>query len=136
MTEAGKDCVLWRGRLSPEGYGVVWISGRQRYAHREAYEHVNGQIRNGLEIDHLCRNRACVNPGHMEPVTRKENILRGESPAAKNARKAECHVGHPFTPENTYPRRNGRECIQCRRDRENAERRALGIPTGTSRANH
>lgn len=75
-----KGCWEWPGKKSAEGYG----QGRGGYAHRLAWQALNGPIPEGLQIDHLCRNRACVRPDHMELVTRKENILRGVSPQAIN----------------------------------------------------
>ena len=71
-------------------------------AHRAYYERYVGPIPEGLVIDHLCRNRRCVNPTHLEPVTSAENNLRGLGPGAVNRRKKACHRGHAFTPENTY----------------------------------
>src|SRR6266849_5089721 len=82
---------LWRGY----GYFRTWI------AHRVAYELLVGPIPPEKQVDHLCRNRGCVNPEHMELVTSYENILRGEGPTAANKRKLVCSNGHPFTPENT-----------------------------------
>jgi hypothetical protein len=96
-------------------------------AHRWAYEFLRAEIPEGLHIDHLCRNRACVNPWHLEPVTNRVNGLRGESVAAQHARKTHCIRGHEFTTENTYPIKNGkgRGCRECSRikDRERAPRR-------------
>jgi hypothetical protein len=86
-------------------------------AHRWAYHHLVAPVSADLEIDHLCRNRGCVNPAHLEPVTSRENKLRGYGAAAKNARKTECKRGHPFTPENTgRTGGGGRYCKQCRHD--------------------
>lgn len=84
--------------------------------HRVSYESVKGPIPEGLVIDHLCRQRSCVRPDHMEPVTLKVNVLRGSSIFAKRARQTHCQNGHEFTPENT--RRHGKEgrnrrCITC-----------------------
>ena len=90
------------------------------YAHRWSYEYFVGSIPKDLTIDHLCRNTLCVNPKHLDPVTRKENILRGEGFAARNARKTHCIYGHEFTKLNTYlQRENGgvwRKCRKCRRN--------------------
>jgi hypothetical protein len=107
------DCWLWTaGLYNNTGYGQF----RRRGAHRVAYEALIGPIPKGLEIDHLCRVRHCVNPAHMELVTKVENVMRGESPAARNARKAECHNGHVFTSENTYiDKRGRRSCRECGR---------------------
>jgi hypothetical protein len=96
---------------------------RPRLAHRIAYELFIGPIPNGLHIDHLCRNRGCVNPVHLEPVTQQENMLRGYAPSAVSHRANRCHRGHEFTPENTYikHRPNGRikrDCKECARMRD------------------
>jgi hypothetical protein len=112
------DCVEWDGTLS-EGYGRRWLPkerGKYRYAHREAWEEVHGPIPPGLQIDHLCRNRACVNVEHLELVTQRENLLRGQGASAKNARKTHCPQGHPYDEENTFVTTRGtRKCRTCRR---------------------
>jgi HNH endonuclease len=86
------------------------------YAHRVAYEMWFGPIPDGLVIDHLCRNRACVNPAHMEPVTHRENLLRGTGASARQAAKKTCIRGHEFDVRN----KNGRECTTCIRLRAQA----------------
>ena len=87
-------------------------------AHRVAYEKAYGPIPEGLVIDHLCRNGLCVNPEHLEAVTRKENILRGEGACAQNARKTHCKRGHELIPENLIERSDGRrDCLLCDRIR-------------------
>lgn len=111
--EAG--CLNWTGALTHNGYGEVGngIGGKVR-VHRLAYEVARGPISAGLEIDHLCRNRRCCNPDHLEAVTREENIARGNAPHIVNAKKTECKHGHPFSPENTrINRRGARVCIAC-----------------------
>ncbi len=93
-------------------------------AHRFAYELLVGPIPDGLVIDHLCRVRHCVNPAHMEPVTRWENTLRGGSFSAVAARQTHCVNGHPFDEENTHVDRRGfRRCRACNRER--LRRRAM-----------
>ena len=81
-----ESCWLWTGAKTAEGYGEIKIDRRMHYTHRWAYEFCVGPIPEGLTIDHLCRVRHCMNPDHLEVVTRKENILRGESPAAQHER--------------------------------------------------
>lgn len=109
------SCWLWTAATNRHGYGMIRVNGQLLRAPRVAYELLVGPIPPGLQIDHLCRVRACVNPSHLEPVTQKENILRGESPAAHHARKTQCAAGHSFDAANTYyPKRGGRQCRVCR----------------------
>lgn len=107
------ECVRWGGKYFPNGYGRVGY----KMAHRIVYEQEVGAIPDGLQIDHLCRNRWCVNVEHLEPVTIAENVLRGEGITAINARKTHCIHGHEFTEKNTYvrpDRTNHRDCRICR----------------------
>lgn len=117
-------CRVWTGRLLNSGYGQIMVKqagykAAAFSAHRAAYELTKGRVPDGLVLDHLCRNPACVNPDHLEPVTQRENILR--SPTAQgsvNARKTLCPHGHPYSPENTYtytrPNTVMRVCKTCR----------------------
>lgn len=106
-------CVRWTGRIGRDGYGRI---GRRGLAHRVAWERERGPIPAGMTIDHLCRVRNCVNVEHMEAVTQLVNTMRGYSPNARNARKAQCSHGHPFDPANTYiyTKRTGRVTRICR----------------------
>lgn len=111
-------CLLFTGSLDKDGYGMMGVKGigTQR-VHRLAYEVLVGPIPEGMEIDHLCRVRNCMEPAHLEAVTRRVNSLRSESFAAINARKTHCIHGHEFTPENTYYRTpTHRQCRQCGRE--------------------
>lgn len=117
-------CWNWKGNLSGslKNYGYIWSGMRYLRAHRVAWKLLRGDIPKHLQIDHLCRNTKCVNPRHMELVTGKVNILRGESSSAKNARKTICKRGHPLRGRNVRLWRNQRICRACHRDAE-AERR-------------
>lgn len=122
-------CWEWTAYVHPStGYGMFTVKGiGTRPAHRWIYEEMVGAIEPGLEIDHLCRNRRCVNPEHLEAVTHAENVRRGAAPEATKARALDretCKNGHPWTPENTGPARIGRRCRACCRERARAWGRA------------
>ena len=107
-------CWKWRGsKLS--GYASFSLGGRLRPAHRIAFVMKCGEIPAGLQLDHLCRVPACVNPDHLEPVTARENILRGEGMAARWARRDTCNAGHPLTTKNLLrlDPKQGRRCLAC-----------------------
>ena len=115
--DKSSDCWIWTAARYPSGYGVFVVKhGVLRPAHRIAYLLTHGAIPDGLELDHLCRNRLCVNPDHLEPVTHQVNCLRGESPSANHARRTSCVNGHPFDERNTHIRPDGsRKCRACDR---------------------
>jgi hypothetical protein len=111
-------CWVWTAYTSPLGYGrfSAEVAGRrtQVFAHRWAYEQQVGAIPAGLDLDHLCRVRHCVNPAHLEAVTARENVLRGGMPNGALSRRTHCGRGHPFDAANTYYRPDGgRRCRKC-----------------------
>ena len=116
-------CIMWTGRVDRDGYGFFsreW-EGRATTVrtHRAAYEEQFGPIPNGMQIDHLCRNRRCCNPLHLEAVSPQGNTIRGASPSAHNAMATHCCRGHEFSVSNTRidPASGARMCRQCDRDR-------------------
>jgi hypothetical protein len=114
-------CWLFEGGTSG-GYGTVQGDGqRTQYAHRITYQHFVGMIPEGRELDHLCRTPRCVNPWHLEPVTHRENMLRGQNACADHARKTHCKSGHPLSGDNLRIRKTpygtGRVCITCANER-------------------
>lgn len=110
------ECWLWTAATNGIGYGHMYFGGKMRYAHRLAYQNEHGPIPEGLDIDHLCRVRNCVNPSHLEAVTRQTNLLRGQGHTARNAAVVECPQGHAYDDTNTYRGPNGsRQCRTCRR---------------------
>ena len=122
---ADDECWLWSGTVSADGYGRFSMSadgGRQRRlaAHRVAYELEVGPIPEGLTLDHVrargCVHRHCVNPAHLEPVTGRENILRGDTFQARNAAKTHCPQGHPYSGENLRSYNGTRYCLTCKRE--------------------
>lgn len=115
-------CWLWTGTKAGSGYGRFWADGQRIYAHRWAYSRFVAPIPDGYEIDHLCREPACVNPTHLEPVSHRENSLRGDSPIARNARKTHCIRGHPLIGDNLRAGRY-RQCRTCARDRARSRMR-------------
>ena len=122
--EKTESCWLWRG-ATLDGYGILSIDGVCRRVHRVTYESEVGEVPPGLVLDHLCRVRHCVNPSHLEPVTIKENVLRGYGVGATSARRTHCLHGHEYTAENTRvgttPRGTTyRRCLACHRIRSRA----------------
>lgn len=129
------DCWFWTGSTNGRGYGAFKLNGRPIRVHRWAYQQIIGPIPEGMQLDHLCRNRLCVNPAHMEPVTNRENSLRGVGPTAVNAKRTHCVNGHPLSGENLRLAPNGRWRV-CRRCEKEKERRRLNAKRGTHAENH
>lgn len=107
-------CWIWQPQPGSSGYGNVSWNGRSVRTYWLAYTWLVGPVSEGLELDHLCRNRRCVNPAHLEPVTHQVNVLRGASVAATCARQTHCIHGHPFDAANTRYAPEGRVCRACR----------------------
>lgn len=108
------SCWLGKAVVRRDGYWQFWLNGKHVYAHRFSYEHHKGSIPDGLDIDHLCRRRHCVNPDHLEAVTTQVNLLRGLTIQAFNAAKTHCKRGHAFDAMNTFRRPDGsRKCRKC-----------------------
>lgn len=107
-------CWPWKARLEPSGYGRFWVRNKTYLPHRVAWALQHGGTSCELTIDHVCKNRACCNPAHLDLVTMRVNVLRGDGVTARNAVKTHCHRGHEFTPENTrFVPGKGRSCKQC-----------------------
>jgi len=138
ITDSRGCWVYAPGRASSSGYRQVLVGPRMlRYAHRVTYEALVGPIPDGMQLDHLCRNRACVNPAHLEPVSPRENTMRSPmSMAAVNSRKTHCPQGHPLTPENVYGAPKRRQCKTCTNTRasERWRRKRAALLTETKEA--
>ncbi len=118
------NCVLFTGKLSPEGYGRLG----KLYAHRVAYEGKYGIIPAGHHLHHKCEVRACINPDHLEPITPREHLLQHDSACMTNGKKTHCPHDHEYTPENTYRDKvNGRKCRACHRIKEKKRRLCLAL---------
>lgn len=109
-------CWNWTATINNVGYGLFRFNGKLGVAHRFSYEYYNGKIPDNLVVNHLCRNRRCVNPSHLEVVSKKENLLKGITHLEK---KIHCKNGHEYTLENTYVMPNGhRVCRICSKIRQ------------------
>ena len=126
-------CWEWIGCLSQKGYGRFWVGGGKTLdAHKIAYEKAFGPVPMDMVIDHLCRNRSCVNPEHMEVVTNSENVLRGTGHTANNKRKTHCPNGHLYEGTNLYVTPEGyRGCRACRNDHSKTWKRTHATRTTT-----
>lgn len=114
------DCWEWRGPRNAKGYGRFHASGASEMAHRTSVRLDGRDIPNGMEVDHICRNRGCVNPSHLRVVTHRENLLSGDTLAARAAAKTECRHGHPLSGDNMVVRSGRRRCRECARIRSSA----------------
>lgn len=113
------DCWIWTAQITANGYGAFRSKGRGAYAHRVSYEFMVAEIPEGLHIDHLCRNRKCVNPDHLDPVTKRENDRRRPP-------KTHCPKMHMYDEQNTYFDKLGvKVCRACGRDRARKKYRTL-----------
>jgi hypothetical protein len=117
-TRPGENgCVIFTGSHTAT-YGQIWWNRAQHLAHRVAYQLLVGPIPDGMVVDHKCRNRSCVNPAHLEPVTQEENVRRSVGHVgARQAEKTHCKRGHAYDEANTYwaPDRRHRLCRECSR---------------------
>lgn len=112
------NCITLPLKPDSNGYTRIRRNGQRYLAHRWFYQLVNGPIAKGLVIDHLCRNRACVKPSHLEPVSQRENVLRGVGISANNALKTECKRGHEFGEQPVWILKLGhRRCLTCHNQR-------------------
>jgi hypothetical protein len=122
-------CWLWTGKIEHYGYGVIWVQGKEKKVHRVSYELFIGEVPEGLVLDHLCRVRRCFNPSHLEPVTRGENVRRGDLKTNNHCRlKTKCPAGHLYDEENTRVSPSGKRiCRACHRLREAKRRTQNGV---------
>ncbi len=128
IPEPNSGCWLWLASTSVLGYGHFRVDGKTAKAHRYSYERFVGPVPRGLELDHKCRVRSCVNPDHLEPVTHAENVRRGVAAERKRA-ITHCRQGHAFSDENTaftpQGRRRCKMCCRLKTRRQHAARRML-----------
>lgn len=125
-------CWIWTASLDGKGYGQINLGRRMARAHRVAYELFVAKIEDPtLDLDHLCRVIVCCNPAHLELVTHRVNLMRGNSPPAINATKTHCPQGHEYTAANTYiyPRTGWRQCRPCMRAHQSRLHRARQAAT-------
>lgn len=107
-------CWVWTAGKDVGGYGIFSPHRHPKKAHRWCYETYVAKVPDGMQLDHLCRNKLCVNPMHLEVVTPRENTLRGNTITAANAKKTRCHNGHPLSGDNLRTYNGRRVCKLCR----------------------
>lgn len=111
-------CWIWKASVDINGYGQFQYKKRMLKSHRFYWEFINGEVPRGKELDHLCRNKKCVNPGHLEAVSHKENMRRGLTNVASiNIIKTHCPKGHSYSGENLIRTKVGRICRICTNSR-------------------
>lgn len=130
-----EPCIDGPGKPVAGGYKKMTIGGVRKKAHQWSYIQAYGPVPDGLEIDHLCRNPACMNPKHLEAVTHRVNVLRSNAPTAQRARQTHCRHGHELSGDNLYldPTTGYRKCRACGRRRADAKRRTRTIPERAKR---
>lgn len=111
----GDGCWEWLAGKNNAGYGYFWFNGKQRRAHKVCYEMLRGPVPDGLVLDHSCRNKACVNPDHLQAVPQFTNVIRGEAPTKKNFFKTTCAKGHPY---ERYEKTGFRYCRKCKNEKD------------------
>lgn len=122
-------CWVWTACKTGGGYGLFGYQGKNVLAHRFSYQLILGEIPPGMQLDHLCRNRGCVNPSHMEPVSCRENLARGRTLMAANLLVQKCPNDHPYDELNTYVTKKGaRQCRACARARYHRNKKPTPIP--------
>lgn len=124
-TVAEEECIVWTGSIGNHGYGQYRTEDGNPTVHRMMWETFIGEIPDGYEVHHVCGNRRCVNPYHLETLSKHDHWALGNSQSALRARATHCQHGHEFTPANTYVRANGqRRCRRCHREGEYQRRHA------------
>lgn len=121
-TVAENGCWIWTATTNGHGYGCFSVNRKHIYAHRYAYIRYKGPIPDGLQLDHLCEVKSCVNPDHLEAVTRSQNIRRIAE------RRGTCERGHPWVPENLMRRGEGQTCRICNREWQRTRKKKYRYP--------
>lgn len=121
--DLSSPCINHTGYIGKNGYGLLTYNGHRTTAHRATYMAFYGKDSVlGLDVDHACENRACINILHLQAIPHKENLAKSSSASAVNARKTHCNVGHEYTEDNTYRQGTGRSCKTCRNRRSKEQR--------------